>query len=224
MIIVPEKPDAETIKVQVTKVLDGDGFKAKIISSEVTGSPNDCSETQFIARLGFIDAPEIGQPGGLEAKEFLASLISGRWLELVILTKMNTNTIVDRHRRVVCVPYLTQATSTAGAPQPITRNIELEMVLNGWAWVLERYGPDERYLDALHEAKRHKRGIWARENNVHPWDYKKWAYRQRTLRIPKSHCPMDGCSGHLVERTGKFGMFLGCSSFPKCRYSRSVEC
>ncbi|WP_276511850.1 topoisomerase DNA-binding C4 zinc finger domain-containing protein [Guptibacillus hwajinpoensis] len=29
-------------------------------------------------------------------------------------------------------------------------------------------------------------------------------------------CPK--CGGQLVQRTGKMGEFLGCSSFPKCRF------
>jgi hypothetical protein len=32
-------------------------------------------------------------------------------------------------------------------------------------------------------------------------------------------CPRDG--GDLVERTGKFGTFHGCSNFPKCKYTTS---
>jgi DNA helicase IV len=35
-------------------------------------------------------------------------------------------------------------------------------------------------------------------------------------------CP--GCGhGRLVERNGKFGPFLGCSTFPACRYTRDVQ-
>jgi len=30
-------------------------------------------------------------------------------------------------------------------------------------------------------------------------------------------CPK--CGGKLVERTGKFGPFYGCSNFPKCKYT-----
>lgn len=32
-------------------------------------------------------------------------------------------------------------------------------------------------------------------------------------------CPW--CGGQLVERNGKYGRFLGCSGFPRCRYTRS---
>lgn len=34
-------------------------------------------------------------------------------------------------------------------------------------------------------------------------------------------CPQ--CSGNLVERNGPNGKFLGCSNFPKCRYTRETS-
>src|SRR3546814_8691123 len=63
--------------------------------------------------------------------------------------------------------------------RPAFRNIELEMVINGWAWVLDRYGPNERYSLALADAQRNRRGIWARDDNIHPWEFKKTRYRER---------------------------------------------
>ncbi len=35
-------------------------------------------------------------------------------------------------------------------------------------------------------------------------------------------CEKEGCSGHLVLRYGRRGPFLGCSNFPKCRFTRNV--
>lgn len=31
-------------------------------------------------------------------------------------------------------------------------------------------------------------------------------------------CPK--CGGQLIMRTGKYGNFIGCSNFPKCRYTQ----
>jgi hypothetical protein len=36
-------------------------------------------------------------------------------------------------------------------------------------------------------------------------------------------CPKDGCNGRLVERKGKFGLFLGCTNFPKCRHTENLK-
>ena len=38
-----------------------------------------------------------------------------------------------------------------------------------------------------------------------------------TLEENKKTCPK--CKSELVERTGAYGKFFGCSSYPKCRYT-----
>ena len=221
MLIAPEEPGDDTVRVPVLRVFDGDGFLTRI------GVPGRGLEIETAVRFGFIDAPELGQPGGYDARDFLTRLIGGRWVDLGILLKMDTGRIIDGHGRIVAVPYLRQDGS-------VSRNIELEMVLNGWAWVLDRYEPDARYFDALDDARRNRRGIWAQSGNIHPWEFKKQAHRklrsqrgeQQTEllfdRQPDHPCPNDGCQGRLVQRAGRFGSFYGCSEFPKCRYSRSA--
>lgn len=243
MLIVPEEPEGETLRAPVVRVFDGDGFLTRIASARGN------EEREVAVRFGFIDAPEMSQPGGREARDFLSSLISGQWLDLTILMKMDTGGIVDRHGRIVAVPYLRQQHDDGGLQQhsifrrlfggfakaTMARNIELEMVLNGWAWVLDRYGPDERYFDALDDAQRHRRGIWGRDDNIHPWEFKKQRYRTTRqqphgrMRQPslvsgvasEARCPKEGCEGYLAMRSGKFGAFYGCSNFPNCRYSCS---
>jgi hypothetical protein len=151
---------------------------------------------------------------------------------------------------VVCVPYLTHKREDGDRPvwhspddiecplrlpQTFTRNIELEMVVNGWAWVLDRYGPDDRYFDALEDAQRYRRGIWAYDDNISPWEFKKLKYRAaRQPRGPSGQaglfdqsepnlkCSVPDCDGNLQPRTGRFGAFLGCSNYPRCNYSRSL--
>jgi micrococcal nuclease len=222
-----EEPDCETLRAHVLKVFDGDGFLAR------ASIPPHGIDFEIAVRCGFIDAPEMGQPGGQEAKAFLEHQISGRSLELGILTKMDTGGIVDRHRRVVAVPYLEQA-NPDDPWRTIWRNIELEMILNGWAWLLERYCPPEHYYDALEDARRNRRGIWARDDNIHPGRFKSQAYRKKAQGQRRSspqvelfaeggrRCPQEKCNGHLVRRLGKFGTFYGCSEFPRCRYARST--
>jgi endonuclease YncB( thermonuclease family) len=243
MLIVPEDPGPDTIRVPVLKVFDGDGFLTRI------ERPRRGTNLEVTIRLGFIDAPEMGQPGGEQAKDFLQSLIGGKWVDLAILMKMDTGGIVDRHNRIVAVPYLKidhQGPSSAPGPigtrffrrmsSPAFRNIELEMVLNGWAWVLDRYEPDQRYFEALEDAQRSRRGIWAFEDNLHPWEFKKRKYQaRRSARPPTGQanlfteqpervpCPADGCEGRLIEKSGRYGQFVGCSNFPKCHYSRNLE-
>lgn len=232
VLIVPEEPDGETLPVSVVRVFDGDGFLAKV------ALPRRGSEFELAVRMGFIDAPEMDQPGGKEAREFLCGIIEHARLDLIILTKMDTGGSFDRHGRVVAVPYVRTcplgSMTVPSTARSISRNVELEMIINGWAWVLERYCPDQSYFDALEDAQRNRRGIWARDDNVHPWQFKTQLYRSRrakqTQRKPPSlfddpnelqSCGVSGCTGHLLERQGKFGRFYGCSRFPQCRYARS---
>ena len=208
-----EEASLAAIEVPVLKVFDGDGFLTKIALCQLTGNPKDHTEFEAAIRFGFIDAPELEQRGGCEAREFLTALIGGRKVWIDILIKMDTGKSVDRYGRIVAVPYLGD------------RNIEIEMLLNGWAWVLERYGPDEIYFEALEVAQRNKRGIWAYEDNVHPWTFKGQKYNDRRLRKKSKtieKCPAEGCVGSLVKRNGKFGAFYGCSNYPNCTYTRSI--
>lgn len=198
----PEQPGFGTLRVPVTKVTDGDGF-VSVIQSEPGATK------RAAVRFGFIDAPEIGQRGGIEARDHLRNLISGQWVNLGILLKTDTGRTVDYHGRIVAIPYLRQLpASIEGAlgkatrfldalPLPLGkfRNIELEMVLNGWAWVMERYGPDERYLDALSDARRQKRGIWALNDNVPPWEFK----RQKRLNPKPKPMPTPGGGQELPD-------------------------
>jgi endonuclease YncB( thermonuclease family) len=230
LIYAPEAPDTETLRVPVIRVFDGDGFLTRI------SIPNRDIEIETGVRLGFIDAPELEQPGGHEARDFLSDQIHGRWVDLIVLMKMDTGQSVDRHRRIVAVPYLWQDHDQR-QEMPAWRNIELEMILNGWAWVLDRYEPPEHYFDALEDAQRNRRGIWARDDNVHPWEFKAQKRRQRRRQatgVPSQRdlfseneqipdCPTSGCNGRLIERSGKRGHFYGCSEFPTCRYSRTID-
>lgn len=217
----PETPPDHAIEVSVVKVFDGDGFLARIRTS-ANAAAGRRTELEVAVRLGFVDAPEFGQPGGIEARDFLTSLIGGRNVWLNILLKMDTGRSFDRYGRLVCVPYV-----RPGHADTLARNVELEMILNGWAWVVEKYGPDDRYLAALDNARANRRGIWARDGNMPPWVFKRQrrANACRGPRNPHSHehaaCPEENCGGHLIERNGRFGRFRGCSNYPTCSYSTS---
>lgn len=44
---------------------------------------------------------------------------------------------------------------------------------------------------------------------------------QKTAEPIGEKCPE--CSGELVKRSGRFGEFIACSNFPKCKYSRNLN-
>ena len=52
-----------------------------------------------------------------------------------------------------------------------------------------------------------------REKITHPVEIKKRSYDPNV-------CP--DCGGQLKEKSGKFGSFIGCSNYPRCRYTRKI--
>jgi micrococcal nuclease len=240
-IIFFEDASPYAIEVPVLKVCDGDGFLTKIGRCHFTDDIEDRAEVAVTVRCGFIDAPELDQRGGYEAKEFLCGLIGGRNVWIDVLTKSDTGKCTDRHGRVVAVPYLGERYPASLFEDEMTacdrilyknstfyrtRNVEIEMVLNGWAWVLERYCPEEIYLSAFEDAQTNKRGIWRYDDNVNPWDFKRQKYQKltRANKVSKINetCPVQNCGGNLVIRKGRFGDFYGCSNYPACRHLRSI--
>ena len=184
----------EADTVEVLKVFDGDGFLARVWDphrKEWAG--------RIPFRLAFIDAPEIEQPFGNEAMKFLSSLISGKELRLGLIGKESTGGIpIDQYKRVLCVAYLTEqlpagrvdyyidgkcGAGSIKAPRSIARNIELEMIVNGWAWVVRQYAFEQEqvYFEAEENARQNRRGLWIVDSPEPPWVFKR-KQRQRRKR------------------------------------------
>src|SRR3546814_16818942 len=65
-------------------------------------------------RFAFIDAPEMGQPCGPEARDFLAALIAGKELRLAPVGKESTGYMpIDPYKRLLCVGFMTEQIGTA---------------------------------------------------------------------------------------------------------------
>ena len=41
------------------------------------------------------------------------------------------------------------------------------------------------------------------------------------IKYDASVCPE--CGGKLREKNGQYGSFIGCSNYPKCRYTRKIK-
>ena len=103
MIIAPDDPGEasplENLNSNVTRVFDGDGFMADVWNpmrnTWLGGIP---------IRFAFIDAPEMGQPGGEDARDFLAALIVGKTLRLDPIGKESSGYLpVDSYKRLLCM-------------------------------------------------------------------------------------------------------------------------
>ena len=196
MIIVPDDPGLattdEVLKATVVKVFDGDGFLAS-----VWHSIREAWVERVPFRFAFIDAPEMKQPFGPESQNFLSGIISGRTLRLDLIGKESTGGVpIDQYKRLLCMGFLTEqmevgridyylngkcGVGSVKRARQITRNVELEMVVNGWAWVLEQYSFDreDEYFAAQHDAQQNRRGLWAADQPEPPWKFKQRQKRRK---------------------------------------------
>lgn len=108
-------------------------------------------------RLANIDAPEKNQPFGIEAKQALAALVAGRTVEVRPQT-------IDKYRRTVSVVLLDGV------------DVSAVMVSKGLAWVYTKYNKDDSLPAMEAEERESKRGLWADDNPMPPWD---WRHRDK---------------------------------------------
>jgi hypothetical protein len=63
---------------------------------------------------------------------------------------------------------------TLGIVRLGTRNVNLELVREGWAWWYRKYSPKNKELASAEEAARKaKQGLWADAKPIPPWDWRK---------------------------------------------------
>jgi endonuclease YncB( thermonuclease family) len=139
-----EQPAGSPVLVgTVMQVIDGDTVIVQLESGPIR------------VRLGSIDAPEQGQPWGIEAKDALARKLGHQRVMLDVATQ-------DQYERVVAVV-------TVG-----TENVNQWMVEEGHAWAYRNYLHDQRYCALEGDARAERRGLWgmpAPELNA-PWEWR----------------------------------------------------
>jgi micrococcal nuclease len=146
--------------VKVVWVMDGDTFMVV----------NEQGERRSV-RINAIDAPEKGrkdmpgQPYAERSRQFLARLVEGERVHLLIVKE-------DDYGRIVARVWFDG------------QDVGLRQVCAGYAWAYEYYlgelaVKDQRdYRDCQARARREQRGLWRDERAIAPWD---WRYRQRRL-------------------------------------------
>lgn len=129
-------------------------------------------------RIAGIDAPELNQIHGLEAKTYLSNLLEGRIVEIEGATE-------DKYGRTVA----TIRTSNGV-------DISEVMVEEGYAWHYKKYSDSERLAKLEQEAKAAGKGLWAGEIIIAPWSYRK---NPEVTQIAKES---DGSGESENERRG----------------------
>ncbi|ECD7530905.1 micrococcal nuclease [Salmonella enterica subsp. enterica serovar Enteritidis] len=133
---------AAEIQGKVIRVLDGDTIEVLQDKKPVR------------VRLSNIDAPEKKQAYGSWSTNKLKSLIAGQ-----PVTVMYTKT--DRYGRVLGRVYTANGTESNRL-----------MVQSGAAWVYEIYNTDASLPPLQREAQEQKRGLWADNKPLSPWEWR----------------------------------------------------
>ena len=128
----------------VVSVLDGDTIEVL---------HNELSER---IRLNGIDCPEKRQAYGQKAKHAASALVFGK--EVTIQTYGR-----DKYKRIIADVLL-----------PDGKNVNEELVKEGWCWWYRKYAPGDIVLERLErEAREARRGLWADPQPVPPWEWRK---------------------------------------------------
>jgi endonuclease YncB( thermonuclease family) len=107
-------------------------------------------------RLWGIDSPEMGQPFGKAAKHFTSEACFGRTVTLEERGR-------DRYGRTLAIVRLSDG-----------RSLNEMLVGEGMAWWYYSFAPKALELSALErEARRRRIGLWAAEEPVPPWSWRK---------------------------------------------------
>ena len=134
-------------------------------------------------RLIGIDAPELRQEGGPEARQYLAKRILNRRVKVEGETR-------DRYGRLLGTVYLGE------------ENINLSLVREGHAWDYKAYSAGPAYTRAERAARAARRGLWAQQNAVAPWNYRK-AERSARRAPPPAPRPEAATALYWVSNSGK---------------------
>lgn len=93
-------------------------------------------------RLLGIDAPELDQPQGREARAALVAKLGGGIVRV-------EGTAHDQHGRLLGTLFVAD------------RDLNRELVAEGWAWAFTGFAEDEDLVAAESAARRARRGLWA---------------------------------------------------------------
>ena len=126
----------------ITRVIDGDTYKVLLNG-----------KMQTVQSLN-IDAPEIGQYFGKEAKENVTALIQGRMVDATVYDK----DIYGRHIISIHVDGL---------------RLDSLLIARGWAVYNYKYSLDNRLWALETIAKTNRAGLWKCSNNIPPWIFRK---------------------------------------------------
>lgn len=140
---------------KVIKIADGDTITVLTNNNE-----------QVKVRLYGIDAPEKKQEFGTKSKDFTADFCFGKEVEVETVD-------TDRYGRTVGRVYYNN------------KELNLELVKNGYAWVYSQYCKDSEYCGELKDmeklARSDKAGLWKDSDPTPPWLFRKDSKKKKNI-------------------------------------------
>jgi endonuclease YncB( thermonuclease family) len=143
---IQEEASTGAIAVTLSKVSDGDSFVAWL----------DGYDDEQRVRLYGVDAPELNQPYGRNAKEALEDLLRGREISLQIYD-------IDQYDRKVVVLMADDV------------NVNLALLESGNTWYYGYHCKEDFCRDwekAAQKAKSEHKGLWNTPKPVAPWEFR----------------------------------------------------
>ena len=156
-----------TLLLALTCLISAESLTGKVVKVTDGDTITVLVENQQIKiRLNEIDAPEAKQDFGQKSKEALADLIFEKEVRVVTHGE-------DRYGRTIGDVFVGQT------------NVNEKMIEDGWAWNFLKYSKSQRLADLEREARASKKGLWAGNNPISPWDYRAEKARKRVEKKAK---------------------------------------
>ena len=111
---------------------------------------------QHKIRLAQIDAPEMDQPGGPEARQALLNLLQDKELKV-------TYDEHDRYGRIIGRVTFGSSWFDRGTW------VNAEMIRKGHAWAYRRYVTSEELIEFEEQARGARIGLWKQDHPTPPW-------------------------------------------------------
>ncbi|MBM4012581.1 MAG: thermonuclease family protein [Planctomycetes bacterium] len=131
---------------------DGRGrpmWRVEIVNDGDTVTCRDVEGREVRVRMVGIDAPELDQPGGRAARGALVAKLRGGVVRVAGDAR-------DQHGRLLGTLLIDD------------RDLNREMVAEGWAWAFTGFAADDELVAVESAARRARRGLWADPQPLSP--------------------------------------------------------
>lgn len=159
---------------EVIKLIDVNGVVLCDIADAIDGDTILCLKNkseQIKVKLFGIDAPELDQPYGQEAKQLLNQMLhEDIFISIRKITKDNTYLVDINYIDTLCrEPITSESECTTNL-----ENINSNMIETGHAWYdLSEEENDPNFQTDERNARYYKNGLWSQSNPIPPWEWRK---------------------------------------------------